>query len=117
MDRLYAAAARTKPQSGAETLGVEASGTLYLVAMPNTAGQWRAPIGWYGQHRRPVARSNWLIWPTPQAAADTALAMLLHPDAEPVRDQSAVLAQVLGQWHALIGVLYGQHRRPVARSS
>ena len=22
--------------------------------------------GCYGQHRRPVARSNWLLWPTPQ---------------------------------------------------
>ena len=28
-----------------------------------------ALIGWYGQHRRPVARSNWLLWPTPQASS------------------------------------------------
>ena len=30
-------------------------------------GQWHALISCYGRHRRPVARSNWLVWPTPQA--------------------------------------------------
>ena len=35
--------------------------------MADTAGQWHALIGCSGQHRRPVARSNWLLWPTPQA--------------------------------------------------
>ena len=34
--------------------------------MADTAGQWHAPSGCYGQHRRPVARSNCLLWPTPQ---------------------------------------------------
>ena len=33
----------------------EASGTLYLTVMANTAGQWRAPlIDCYDQHRRQV---------------------------------------------------------------
>ena len=31
-------------------------------------GQWHALIGCYGRHRRPVARSNWLLWPAPQAS-------------------------------------------------
>ena len=35
--------------------------------MAGTAGQWYALIGCYGRHRRPVARSNVLLWPTPQA--------------------------------------------------
>ena len=35
--------------------------------MANTAGQWHALIDCYSQHRRPVARSNRLLWPTPQA--------------------------------------------------
>ena len=35
--------------------------------MANTTGQWHTLIDCYGRHRRPVARSNWLIWPTPQA--------------------------------------------------
>ena len=35
--------------------------------MANTAGQWHALIDCYGQHRRLVARSNFLLWPTPQA--------------------------------------------------
>ena len=57
--------------------------SLQLAVMADTAGQCTiALIGCYGQHRRPVARSNWLLWPTPQ-----------------------------GQWHALIGC-HGQHRRP-----
>ena len=30
------------------------------------SGQWHALTGCYGQHCRPVARSNWLLWPTPQ---------------------------------------------------
>ena len=29
-------------------------------------GQWHALTACYGRHRRPVARSNWLLWPTPQ---------------------------------------------------
>ena len=33
-----------------------------------TRGQWHALIGCYGRHRRPVARSNWVLWPTPQAS-------------------------------------------------
>ena len=36
--------------------------------MANTAGQLHALIDCYGQHRKPVARSNWLLWPTPQAS-------------------------------------------------
>ena len=31
-----------------------------------SSGQWRALVGFYGQHRSPVARSNWLLWPAPQ---------------------------------------------------
>ena len=30
-------------------------------------GRWHALIDCYGQHRRPVTHSNWLLWPTPQA--------------------------------------------------
>ena len=37
--------------------------------MADTAGQCHALIGCYGRHRRPVARSYWLLWPTPQADA------------------------------------------------
>ena len=34
--------------------------------MANTAGRRHALSNCYGQHRRPVARSHWLLWPTPQ---------------------------------------------------
>ena len=37
--------------------------------MANTAGLWHALIVCYGQHRRPLARSHWLLWSTPQAPA------------------------------------------------
>ena len=41
---------------------------LFLLwSTPQAAGQWHALIGCCGQHRRPVARSNWLLRPTPQA--------------------------------------------------
>ena len=45
---------------------VPASGTLSSTVMANTAGQWHALIDCYGQHRRPVARFKWLLWPTPE---------------------------------------------------
>ena len=48
-----------------------------------------------------VARSNWLLWPTPRASGTLYL---------------TVMANTAGQWHALIGC-YGRHRRPVARSN
>ena len=35
--------------------------------MASTVGQRHALIGCYGQHSGPVARSNRLLWPTPQA--------------------------------------------------
>ena len=38
-----------------------------MTVMADTAGQWHAPSGCCDRHRRPVARSNWLLWPTPQA--------------------------------------------------
>ena len=41
--------------------------------MADTAGQWHALVGCYGRHRRPAARSNWLLWPTPQASVTVAL--------------------------------------------
>ena len=45
-----------------------ASGLRRVVARTEADGQWRhALIDCYGQHRRPVARSNCLSWPTPQA--------------------------------------------------
>ena len=38
--------------------------------MANTTGQLHALTGYlYGQHRKPVARSNWLSWPTPQTVS------------------------------------------------
>ena len=51
--------------SGSNTM---ASGTLLLAVMAGTAGQWHALFGCYGRHRRPVARSFWLLWPAPQAS-------------------------------------------------
>ena len=47
--------------SGAERVGLvvlNASGTLLLTVMADTAGQWHALIDCYGQHRRPAARSD-----------------------------------------------------------
>ena len=40
--------------------------------MADTAGQWHALTDCYGRHRRPVARSNLLLWPKPQAGHGTA---------------------------------------------
>ena len=48
----------------------QASGTLQWTVMADTAGQWHALIVDYGRHRRDSGpRSNWLLWPTPQARA------------------------------------------------
>ena len=44
--------------------------------MADTAGQWRVLIDCYGRHRRPVARSNWLLWPTSQANGTLKLAAM-----------------------------------------
>ena len=48
--------------------------------MANTAGQWHALTGCYGQHRRRVARSNWLLWPTPQASSTFSLAVMANTE-------------------------------------
>ena len=37
------------------------TGALIYWAMANTAGQWHTLMIGYGQHRRPVARSNRLL--------------------------------------------------------
>ena len=39
-----------------------------LIPLRRCQGQWHALIDCYGRHRRPVARSNCLLWPTPQAS-------------------------------------------------
>ena len=41
---------------------------LYLICCLSCLGQWHALTCCYGQHRGPVARSNRLLWPTPQAS-------------------------------------------------
>ena len=38
-----------------------------FTAMAGTADRRHALVDCYGRHRRTVARSNWLLWPTPQA--------------------------------------------------
>ena len=40
--------------------------------MANTAVQWQALIACYGQHRKPVPRSNCLLWATPQEDGSSA---------------------------------------------
>ena len=62
-----AAAGHPAPDGCDCACGGKACGALYLAAMANTAGRRHALIGCYGRHRRPVARSSWLLWPTPQA--------------------------------------------------
>ena len=52
----------------ANTAGQRAA--LIDCAMVNTAGQRHDLIDCYGQHRMPVARSNWLLWPTPQTGVE-----------------------------------------------
>ena len=50
---------------------LEASGALFLPFICDDEGQWQALIAFYGQHRSPVspvARSKWLLWPTPQVS-------------------------------------------------
>ena len=44
-----------------------------LAAVADTAGQWHALNHCYGQPRRPVARSDCLLWPTPQDAEGVTL--------------------------------------------
>ena len=44
--------------------------------MADNAGQWHAPIDCYAQNRRAEARSNWLLWPKPQAERDPLLALV-----------------------------------------
>ena len=62
---------------------------------PTPQTQWHALIDCYGQHRRPVARSSWLLWLWPTAQASGTL-------------QLALVSNTAGPWHALIDC-YGQH--------
>ena len=71
----------------------------------------------YDQHCRPVARSNWLLWPTPQAAFGFSLiAELFAVRAEATRPVArSILAGLCGRHRRLVALsacCYGQHRRP-----
>ena len=109
--------------------------------MANTAGQRHAIIlTAIGQHRRPVARSNWLLLAntagmtsnlrsvtrlrrSAKKATPSVLSRpvarskwLFGPTPQPsAMLQVAVMADTTGQWYALRG-FYGPHRRPVVRS-
>ena len=115
--------------------------------MADTAGQWHALIDCYGRHRRQVARSNFLLWPTPQARdAGTAKAVSAPTAAADGEKGAAAKARVVAPPKALPPLLkelvlfkdppalhiydvvehgqmhaligcYGRHRRPVARSN
>ena len=107
-----------------------------MTVMADTAGQCHALIGWYGRHRRPVARSDWLLWPAPLASgtllltdktANTAGQLSFEEfklwyskpsDASLRVAESAFELELLKANGALtyLGGCYGRHRRPVARS-
>ena len=79
---------------------------LRLTAMADTAGQWHVLSGCcvqhpdcYGQHRRPVARSKWLLYAiphSPERLAGVRKLMLSHNLLDtPAVD--AILAAIPGQ--------------------
>ena len=67
--------------------------------MTNTARQWRALSACIGQHRRSVARSKCLHWPTPQAFDGNRVSK--WNDVPSTWGKAWKSGDVLGQGHAL----------------